>query len=138
MKRIFFFFFFSWRYEKKNLITLYETAKRAVSYKSVIRFFFFFFSYLHETKKKKKISSFLIISYNRQYTPTEIIQTAFIFCIFNIMLEFPKPLPLIFRSIYYHFAEFSTSSFDDVTVDDVTVNRDMFTKGWRPGLFFIA
>ena len=43
MKR---FFFVSWRYEKKNLITLlYETAK--VSY-SVIRFFF---SYLHETKK---------------------------------------------------------------------------------------
>ena len=44
------------------------------------------------------------------------------------MLEFLKPLPLIFRNIYYHFAEFSTFSFDDVTVDDVTVARDMFTK----------
>ena len=58
----------------------------------------------------------------------EITQTAFIFCIFNVMMEFPKPLPLIFRNIYYHFAEFSTLSFDDVTVDDVTVARDMFTK----------
>ena len=37
------------------------------------------------------------------------------------MLEFLKPLPLIFRNIYYHFAEFSTLSFDDVTVDDVAV-----------------
>ena len=30
--------------------------------------------------------------------------------------------------LYYHFTEFSTLSFDDVTVDDVTVARDMFTK----------
>ena len=30
--------------------------------------------------------------------------------------------------MYYHFAEFSTLSFDDVTVDDITVARDMFTK----------
>ena len=46
------------------------------------------------------------------------------------MLEFLKPLPLIFRIIllYYHFAEFSVLSFDDVTVDDVTVARDMFAK----------
>ena len=44
------------------------------------------------------------------------------------MLEFLKPLPLIFRNMYYHFAEFSTLSFDDVTVDDVTVARNMFTK----------
>ena len=45
------------------------------------------------------------------------------------MLEFLKPLlPFIFRNIYYHFAGFSTLSFDDVTVDDVTVARDMFTK----------
>ena len=45
------------------------------------------------------------------------------------MLEFLKPLPLIFRNIlYYHFAEFSTLIFDDVTVDNVTVARDMFTK----------
>ena len=73
--------------------------------------------------KQKKFSSFLIIQYNRQYTPTEIIQTAFIFCIFNIMLEFLKPLPLIFRNIYLHFAEFSTWSFDDLTVA-----RDVFTK----------
>ena len=63
----------------------------------------------------------------------EIIQTAFIFCIFNIMLEFLKLLPLIFRNIYYHFAEFSTLSFDDVTADDVTVatkkygDRDHFS-----------
>ena len=44
------------------------------------------------------------------------------------MLEFLKPLPLIFRTIYYHFVEFSILSFDEVTVDDVTVARDMFTK----------
>ena len=46
------------------------------------------------------------------------------------MLEFLKPPPLIFRNhiLYYHFTEFSTLSFDDVTVDDVTVARDMFTK----------
>ena len=44
------------------------------------------------------------------------------------MLEFLKPLPLIFHNIYYHFTEFSTWSSDDVTVDDVTVARDMFTK----------
>ena len=43
-------------------------------------------------------------------------------------MEFLKPLPLIFRNIYYHFAEFLTLSFDDVTADDVTVARDMFTK----------
>ena len=47
---------------------------------------------------KKKIYIYI---YTRQYTPTEIIQTAFIFCIFNIMLEFLKPLPLIFRNIYH-------------------------------------
>ena len=44
------------------------------------------------------------------------------------MFEFLKPLPLVFRNIYYHFAEFSTLSFDDMSVDDVTVARDMFTK----------
>ena len=64
----------------------------------------------------------------------EIIQTAFIFCIFNIMLEFLKPPPLIFRNIYYQFAEFSTLIFDDVTVDDVTVARDMFTKRMATGI----
>ena len=47
---------------------------------------------------------------------------------FNIMLEFLKPLPLIFRISYYHFAEFSTLSYDDVTVDDVTVTRDVYKK----------
>ena len=52
------------------------------------------------------------------------------------MLEFLKPLPLIFRNIYYHFAEFSTLSFDDVTVDDVTVARDMFTKRMATGKVF--
>ena len=53
------------------------------------------------------------------------------------MLEFLKPLPLIFRKIlYYHFAEFSTLSFDDVTVDDVTVARDMFTKKMATGILF--
>ena len=48
------------------------------------------------------------------------------------MLDFLKPLPLIFRNIYYkyyRFAEFSTLSFDNVTVDDVTVARDMLQKG---------
>ena len=126
----------------------------------MIRFFF------HTSmKQKKKKSSFLIIEYNRQYTPTEIIQTAFIFYLFNIMLEFLKPLPLIFCNMYhithlrkprilryitnkvelvslacedayYHFAEFSTLSFDDVTVDDVTVARDMFTKMMATGIVF--
>ena len=52
------------------------------------------------------------------------------------MLEFLKPLPLIFRNIYYHFAEFSTLSFDDVTVDDVTVARDMFIKRMATGIIF--
>ena len=52
------------------------------------------------------------------------------------MLEFLKPLPLIFRNIYYHFAVFSTLSFDDVTVDDVTVARDMFTKRMVTGIVF--
>ena len=52
------------------------------------------------------------------------------------MLEFLKTLPLIFRNIYYHFAEFSTLSFDDVTVDDVTVARDMFTKRISTGIVF--
>ena len=66
----------------------------------------------------------------------EIIQTAFIFCIFNIMLEFLKPLSVIFCNIYYHFVEFSTLSFDDVTVDDVTVARDMFTKKMATGIVF--
>ena len=44
------------------------------------------------------------------------------------MLEFLKPLPLIFRNIYYNLVEFSTLGLDDVTVDGVTVARDMFTK----------
>ena len=64
----------------------------------------------------------------------EIIQTAFIFCILNIMLQFLKPLPLIFRNLiilYYHFAEFSTLSFDDVTVA-----RDIFTKRMVTGIVF--
>ena len=52
------------------------------------------------------------------------------------MLELLKTLPLIFRKIYYHFAEFSTLSFDDVTVDDVTVTRDMFTKRMATGIVF--
>ena len=47
------------------------------------------------------------------------------------MLEFPKPLPLIFHNIYYHFPEFSTSSFDDVTVA-----RDMFTARMATGIVF--
>ena len=51
------------------------------------------------------------------------------------MLEFLKPLPLIFRNIYYHFAEFSTSSFDDVTVDDVAVATYMFTKRMATRIF---
>ena len=54
------------------------------------------------------------------------------------MLGFLKPLPLIFRNIYYHFAEFSTMSFDDVTIDDVTVARDVFTKRMPLGSFFNA
>ena len=33
-------------------------------------------------------------------------------------------------------AEFSTLSFDDVTVDDVTVARDMFTKRMATGIVF--
>ena len=44
------------------------------------------------------------------------------------MLQFLKPLPLIFRNIYYHFAKFSTLSFDDVTIDDVTVSRYVYKK----------
>ena len=52
------------------------------------------------------------------------------------MLEFLKPLPLIFSNIYYYFAEFSTLSFDDVTIDDVTVARDMFTKRMATGIVF--
>ena len=47
------------------------------------------------------------------------------------MLDFLKPLPLIFRNIYYHFAEFSTLSFDDVTIA-----RDMFTKRMVTGIVF--
>ena len=47
------------------------------------------------------------------------------------MLEFLKPLPLIFRNIYYYFAEFSSSSFNDVTVD-----KDMFTKRTATGIVF--
>ena len=66
----------------------------------------------------------------------EIIQTPFIFYIFDIMLEFLKCLPLIFRNIYYHFAEFSTLSFDDVIVDDVTVASNMFTKRMAIGIIF--
>ena len=52
------------------------------------------------------------------------------------MLEFLKLLPLIFRNIYYYFAEFSTLSFDGVTVDDVTVARDIFTKKMATGIVF--
>ena len=44
------------------------------------------------------------------------------------MLEFLKPLPLIFCNIYYHFAEFSILSFDGVAIDDATVAQDMLTK----------
>ena len=51
-------------------------------------------------------------------------------------MEFLKTLPLIFRNIYYHFAEFSTLSFDDITVDDVTVARDMFTKRMATWIIF--
>ena len=53
------------------------------------------------------------------------------------MLEFLKPLPLIFHNIYYHFAEFSKLSFDDVTIDDVTVARDMFTKRMGTWIIFL-
>ena len=49
------------------------------------------------------------------------------------MLEFLKPLPLIFR---YHFVEFSTLNFGDVTVDDVALARDMFTKRMATGIVF--
>ena len=98
----------------------------------------FFFLFHGGIKKKKKNLVTLYETAKRQYTPAEIIQTAFIFCISNKMLEFLKPLPLIFPNRYYHFAEFSTLSFDDVTVDHVTVVRNMFTKGWRPRLFFNA
>ena len=68
----------------------------------------------------------------------EIVQTAFIFCIFDIILEFLKPLPLIFRNIYYItiLRNFLTLSFDNVTVDDVTVARDMFTKRMVTGTVF--
>ena len=52
------------------------------------------------------------------------------------MLEFLKPLPLIFHNIYYHFTELSTLSFDDVTVDNITVTRDMFTKRVATGIIF--
>ena len=52
------------------------------------------------------------------------------------MLEFLKSLPLIFRNIYYHFGEFSTLSFDDVTVDDFNIARDMFTKRMATGIVF--
>ena len=58
------------------------------------------------------------------------------------MLEFLKPLPLIFHNIIIlyillpYFAEFSTLSFDDVTVDDVTVTKDMFTKRMVSGIVF--
>ena len=55
------------------------------------------------------------------------------------MLEFLKPLTLLFRNIdykYYHFVEFSKLSFDDVTVDDVTVARDMFTERMATGIVF--
>ena len=37
---------------------------------------------------------------------------------------------------YYHFAELSTLSFDYVTIDDVTVARDMFTKRMETGIVF--
>ena len=48
------------------------------------------------------------------------------------MLEYLKPLPLIFCNIlYYHFAEFSTLSFDNVTVAS-----DMFTKRMATGIVF--
>ena len=49
------------------------------------------------------------------------------------MLEFLKSLPLIFRNIYYNTISWS---FDDVTVDDVTVARDMFTKRMATGIVF--
>ena len=52
------------------------------------------------------------------------------------MLQFLKPFPLIFRNIYYNFADFSTLSFDDVTVDDVNIATDMFTKGMATGIVF--
>ena len=46
------------------------------------------------------------------------------------MLEFLKPLPLIFHS------EFSTLSFDDISIDDVTVARDIFTKRMATRIVF--
>ena len=42
----------------------------------------------------------------------------------------------MYRNIYYHFAEFSTLSFDDVTIDDVTFASDMFAKGMATGIVF--
>ena len=62
-----------------------------------------FVSWRYE-KKKKLITLYeatKIIHYTRQHTPMEIIQTAFIFCILNIMFEFLKPFSLIFCNIYY-------------------------------------
>ena len=43
------------------------------------------------------------------------------------MLEFVKTLPL---------TEFSKLSFNDVTLDDVTIARDMFTKRIATGIVF--
>ena len=97
-----------------------------------------YFFFIPLWNKKKKFSSFLIILYNRQYTPTEIIQTAFIFCIFNMMLEFLKPLPRISYNMYYITISrnFQRLSFDYVTIDDVNVARDVFTKRMATNIVF--
>ena len=39
-------------------------------------------------------------------------------------------------TVYYHIAEFSTLSFDDVTIDDITIAREMFTKRMVTGIVF--
>ena len=55
------------------------------------------------------------------------------------MLEFLKPLPLIFRNIAYirlPFRRIFKLSFDDVTVEDVTVARNMFTKRMATRMVF--
>ena len=80
--------------------------------------------------KQKNFSSFLIIEHNRQYTPTEIIQTAFIFCIFNIMLEFLKPLPLLFRNIYCLGIFMKYSAL--IRLQNMMFNDEIYNNGGRP------
>ena len=48
----------------------------------------------------------------------------------------PSPEVCRMPILYYHFAEFSVLSFDYVTVDDVTVAKDMFVKRMATGNVF--